>query len=823
MGFAPPTQNIQSLINLTVNSVGYDGLFRENYWFPLRIEVNNNGDDVVGRVVVRPETSGNAFTNTWSVPIDLPAGSRKAVFLYLTARSFANQVRVELIDNGGTVVAAQPATMRSVTSQDQIYVVITQSTAGSVDMSGAHVGGHNAFQGNWLIDNIPDQVMALNAVDMLVFSDTDTAALTSGQQQAIEDWVVQGGHLLVTGGANWRATATGLSDLLPITPGDSTTVADLNTLALLANDRTANLRGETIIATGELKPDAQVIASTTDGIPLVARHYLGLGTIDYLAVDPVAQVLRNWPALSEMWFTLASSVNPRPGWTQGYTNVDRAVNSAEILPGFNLLPDVLPLCGFLAVYVALIGPLNYVVLNRINRREYAWVTIPIFIITFSVLAWVVGFNLRGNIATLSRLAVVQSWPDSERAQVDGLVGLLSPRRSIYTLAVPQGGFLRPLARSIQTNPFANNIQAATDIRQTDTFQAENFSVDASFIATFDTTAMIDKPAISGQVSVSSGSIPGQQVLRGLVRNESEQTLSDPVILARGVVLRLGEPLKPGDVQTFDLTLSNENEPPAPSPLERGGDFGVPRLSFQRFSQDSRANEQTVMDILGDELYDIRGYVTAPGSATEQQDIRRRQLFLSAFNNDSYLSTARGDRVYLAGWSDVMPLITELTGANWESVDTTLHIIELAVESTIPRGNVLISPDRFTWVARERTGLTTDIAPVNTVLQPGDEAIFRFTPIRGAVLADVRELKLRMDSSGAVRADVPLELWNWEAGEWTPIEMRNAENQSTVSEFSIRDPQQYLGPQNAVEVRITANESGGYLRIGRLTVEQEGRF
>jgi len=823
MGFAPPRQVTQALVDLSISSVGFDGLFRENYWFPLRIEVSNNGDDITGRLVVRPETSGNGFTNTWSVPIDLPSGSSKAVFLYLTARSFANQVRVELIDDNGIVVTSREGLMRGVLTQDQLYVVVTQSSVGSVDLTGVRVGGYNAFQGNWLIQNIPDRVVALNAVDLMLFSDVDTGTLTGDQRQAIEDWVTQGGHLIVTGGASWQATSAGLSDLLPLTPNNSTTTDDLSQLAGLTQNRNANLSGETIIVTGELKPDAEILAATADGLPLVARHYMGLGVIDYLTIDPLTQSLRGWAGLTEMWFTLTSNVSPHPSWTHGLTDTDRAVTAAEILPGFNLLPDVLPLCGFLAIYVALIGPLNYVVLNRVNRREYAWLTIPIFILAFTALAWIVGFNLRGNIATISRLAVVQSWSDSERAQVDGLVGLLSPRRSTYTLAMGDNSFLRPLARSIQTNPFASNIQASTDIRQTDVFKAENFSVDASFIATFNTTAVIDKPAVSGEVSLLPGDLPGQQVIRGSVRNDSDQTLTDPVILARGVVLHLSEALNPGDIQTFDLILSNENEPPAPSPMERSSQEIAPRLSFQRFSQDSRTLEQTVIDILGDEKYEARAYVSAPGATTDEQELRRRQFFLSSFNRDLYLSSGRGDRVYLVGWTDSTPLQTELTGATWEAVDTTLYIVELGVESSPPVGNVLIPSDQFTWVALERTGLTADIAPVNTVLQPGDEAIFRFTPIRESVLAEVNELRLRMDSSGAVRADVPIELWNWDTGEWTPVEMQQTENSTTISVYAMRDPKQFLGPQNAVEVRLTANESGGYLRIGRLSVEQEGVF
>ncbi|MBK8024645.1 MAG: hypothetical protein IPK19_25285 [Chloroflexi bacterium] len=51
---------------------------------------------------------------------------------------------------------------------------------------------------------------------------------------------------------------------------------------------------------------------------------------------------------------------------------------------------MLPLFGFLALYILLVGPANYFLLSRINRREWAWVTIPILILVFSALAHTLG-------------------------------------------------------------------------------------------------------------------------------------------------------------------------------------------------------------------------------------------------------------------------------------------------------------------------------------------------------------------------------------------------------------------------------------------------
>ncbi|NOG49686.1 MAG: hypothetical protein HND48_09765 [Chloroflexi bacterium] len=71
--------------------------------------------------------------------------------------------------------------------------------------------------------------------------------------------------------------------------------------------------------------------------------------------------------------------------------------------------------AFLLAYVVLIGPVNYFILSRIGRREFAWLTVPGLIAVFTIAAWVTGFNLRGTDVTLSRLSVIESWPGAEDA------------------------------------------------------------------------------------------------------------------------------------------------------------------------------------------------------------------------------------------------------------------------------------------------------------------------------------------------------------------------------------------------------------------------
>ncbi len=821
----PAQAQVEALVTLTVQDAGYDRAFRPEHWMPVRVRLRNNGDALSGLLTVRPDTSGGAVANSYSTPVTLPNGADQNVFLYVVPRVFSQQLRVELLDSANNVIAFQQIAVRPLPDEDHLYVVITGGIGASVDLTRVSSGGRTANQANWDIADIPTYASALDALDVLFFNDVDTNPLSGAQRSALLDWVLAGGHMLVMGGGEPGAldTAAGLSDLLPFTPQGSRTLPNLTPLAAWAGYPQDTLTGQIVVATGTAHPDAEILAALNDGTPLLLRRRIGAGTVDYLAVNPTTAALRDWGRLDAVWSLLFTSVDPRPAWSGGLLpwRLTDAAAASEILPGASALPDVLALCGFLSLYIALVGPVNYILLARINRREWAWFTIPLLIVLFSLLSWVVGFNLRGNEATISRLTVVQSWAGQEHARAEQLIGMLSPRRSSYTLTMTDAStpLLRPIIGSPLDAPLTTSARVQADIVQTDRFLAEDFSVDASIIASFNASATIQRPPVSGQVSIfyDSGGAPQ---MRGSVRNDGTEALLEPVILARGTVIRLPETLPPGGLQTFEVAL-NSSEHPAPSALERPTQAGT--TSPQQFFRASgavvfNAQDATIRDILGETNYALsfEGSRLFEGETPQEQDYRRRRLFLSSFIGDNYLSSGRGSGVYLVAWLRTSPLELTLEGASWQSSDLTLYIVELETNLTLPDAPVTITPDQFTWVAEERSGTVVSASPFDVRLFQDDSVTFRLTPLNGYVLAEVSELVINVQQGQGARASVRLEVWDWVTQQWV-------EQRVIGSSHSIPNPGGLIGPRNAVRIRLAQEVVGGILEITRLDIAQRGTF
>lgn len=817
---ALPTAHAQSGIVTLSATAGFGGRFRDNMWTPVTVRLENSGAPFSGTLTLRPERS-RGLTNPVSTPVELAGDAAQTFTLYVSLRSFTELLRVELLTADGLIAAEAEIGVSVVLPRERLYLRASGSLTGSVDLSSAASSGQLVTQANVSAADLPDRAIGLEAADIIVFQDTDTDLLTPAQRSALAGWVAGGGHLIVTGGAPYAVTAAGLADLLPFQPTGSTTAIDFSALESVAGAGYGLLddSAASVIATGTPTDGAQVIASDSDGNALIVRRETGLGLVDYLTFDPVSAPFSDWVGLPGLWRSLAVSRAPRPSWAAGFINIGPGYTSLEILPGVTVLPEATAMVGFLALYIVLIGPLNYFLLARLGRRELGWITIPALIGLFTVVAWVTGFNLRGEEVVLSRLTVVESWPDAPEARQRQLIGMLAPRRADYDLALDDGRALRPLLRADTgfTTSAANTVQVVQDT----TFRADDFPVDASFMAGFVTEAYTPQPALSGELTVLEQSF--EETWRGSVKNDLTIPLSSPMLLSRSGVYRLGDALEPGELRLIDaqvpLAPGLSRRTPA-SPLMYASGYAIPTEARYtvRGRVDGVGPETTVREVIGDEFFDNGLYYGLTGGYIDpnlSQADARRQTFLSTFMLDQFAATGRGDSVYLVGWTQTAPTAEQVGSIGSRAVDDTLYIIELETERQPASGSrTTVHIDQFTWLITADTG-ATDSNPNNIAFFNEGGLTFRFTPIPSKQLAEVNTLTLVVEETNVSFSNTEISLYDWEAQTYVPVELNGART-------DISRPARFIGPFNAVEVQIARVLSSGSLAISRIGVEQTGQ-
>ena len=734
--------------------VGFGGYVERDEWTPITVTVANDGEDITAELQVEAEgLVGRRATYTRT--LELPRGSRKQVTLYVNDLSgFDPAIQVDLRQRNRTIAGEQVSVQY--VRRDTLLIGVWSDTPG-IPAFGS-LGLLEPSSGEVAVatltaDDLPPQGMGWRALDVLIVSNVDSGKLSPDQREALEEWVLQGGRLIIVGGLSFQRTLSGLSDITPLR-ASSTQEVSLAPLGLAAGapfDEQINPQAP--VASGEPADDAQVLVMSGE-VPLIVWRRVGYGRVDFLAADPELEPLRSWDQMADLWTLILADGEPRPGWAYGFQQIDLAEQAVAAVPDI-LLPSVFQLCGFLALYVILIGPVNYFVLQRLKRRELAWLTIPGLVLLFSALAYVTGFQLRGSQAVIHRLAVVHSWPKSEKAEVEALIGVWSPRRTAYDIQLDPG-LLAHLMRGNIGNPLAGASEITFEEGEVVTLRGVR--VDIGTLQPFIIEGFTaNAPRISGNMTLTP--VEGGVRFEGEILNASDVDLSDLTLIAAGFTLPLPD-LPAGEVLPVRRVVKGGPATFAsgngldPFPFANTTGFGGFFYAYGSPLANTLAGEEDCYILSGSER-------------------RRCNLAASILSSDG-----RGSGAYLTGWSEEVPFQTQVLNAGSRTVDMTLYIIEIDanIEETTESQIIEISPSMMTWSPLGETASQPFGTPYDLYLPAGSESetvAFRFEPIAEIPLPEVESLIVHLESPYPSAGEHPPQvlLWNTATGEWDRIQAR----------------------------------------------------
>lgn len=772
-----------SPVKLTARA-GFDGYYKDGIWVPVRVTLENDGPDVEGTLrVVSPRYNGGEIVFARS--LSLPSQSRKEVFLYISPEGYLSGLKVSLV-SGRDVLASATARLAQAGPGDLVYGVIAASPTAFNILTHVDPVSGQGFVAEMTPADLPPVGQAWKALDALVISDSDTGVLSPDQRLAMAGWIAGGGRLIVAGGPGWQKTAAGLGELMPVRVTGTRTFDSLEPLSGYAHT-SEGLDGPAIIAVGQPVGGASVAlaahgASGEDGPPLIVTANSGFGAVAFLAFDPALAPFKRWDGAEGIYRNILSTTTSRPGWANGFRNWYSASEALNAIPGLEL-PNAFQLCGFLAVYVLIVGPANLLVLHRLKRRELAWVTIPAIIVFFSGAAYLGGYRLRGSQATLHRLSVVQVWPNADRAQVDMLVGVFSPRRTEYDLEIGGETLTRPLPAD---SSGSTTTPAGTTLEQEDVTRIRGVRAEIGAVESFVAQGHIAAPpihsALTLKVQGNTASLDGQVV------NNSDLTLTDAVLLAPGGIQRLGD-LAPGQTAQISLSLTSGRAAPSAQGntaivLPAGAAANAPVNTAYNASS---GYDTTIDDILGSTYY------------YDDRKLYRKYSLLSALI-DQYSGAGRGSDVFLVGWTGVAPLRAEITNRAFNPVDATAYIVALQPQVVVSGGQLAIPPGLMTWTILD-PGQQGTVTPYDLYVYQGYFSM-RFTPSQPLDFRRVESLTLHLTAYGQTGrvSGLQIALWDFETGEW--VEQTGLQ----WGDIPVASPERYVGSNGEIQVRVANSSS-----------------
>jgi hypothetical protein len=415
----------------------------------------------------------------------------------------------------------------------------------------------------------------------------DSATLTPTQRSALALWVSQGGQLVVSGGIGGQQAAAGLVDLLPANVGGDIVQGDLAPLAVFAGVTERPPVANAPLTQAQPRAGAEQIPV---GTALLFRQAYGAGMVLYCAFDLAS--LRGWTGETVLWGQLLSWINPLVANAGAHVNQVNLLQSVLRLRPLGL-PSASALLLFLLAYMLVIGPINYFVLRRMQRLEWAWLTIPLVVLVFAGGLYVVGFGLRGGRAQLYQVAVVQGAEGQSRGFATAFVGLFSPRRASYSLDFPADSLVS------ESRGWNDSIgQLATIVTDDSGAPSADVLLDIASVRTFVSEAAVDLPlSVQSDFSVDSAG------LHGAIRNTGANQLEDVLIVQGELFTRIGT-LAPGASQQVE-----------PSAMRTGFPFAANLSEVGLFDR-----QQMLTTIYNNDILHLRNPNPTSSAGARQTDI-----------------------------------------------------------------------------------------------------------------------------------------------------------------------------------------------------------
>jgi len=571
---------------------GFDGVVREAGWFPVAIEVQNDGPPF--NAVFELSSSQMGGGQTRRIVVELPTDTRKRVVIPAFAGSAAYSTwDVRLVDERGKVRAEKTGLRPRGLSWSSILLGATSRTFGGLPRLPELKNNNNRSPMQPLVarlpaEQFPDTAIALESLDAIYLNSEKALELKVNQAAALLAWLHEGGHLIIGVEQPSDLNATPwLRPLLPCELGGVgslkssreiiqwLSVGDTQDVDPYRSGQRGNQRNRTAaasrpavpvaypagwlapdaefeqvefpVATGTLRDGQTVLAS--QGTPLIISARRGRGQITVLTFSPEREPFRSWKNREWFW---AKLLEVPPGWfgpeylnPYGGMSVDGVFGAMIDSRQVRKLP-VQWLLLLLVVYLLVIGPVDQYCLKRANKQMLTWLTFPVYVALFSLLIYYIGYKLRAGETEWNELHLVDILPHGETAEWRGrtYASVYSPVNARYKVVGEQ-------PQATLRGEFMGSYGGGQDASRADVLQRDKgFAADIS-VPVWTSQLFVSDWMQSGDYPFTATVVPQGRNWQVTVQNRLGRELRDLRLVVRDRVYTLGS-LSPNQSSTFTV-------------------------------------------------------------------------------------------------------------------------------------------------------------------------------------------------------------------------------------------------------------------------------
>ena len=440
--------------------VGYNGWVQLGRVNPVIVDLDNQSaaTNLSGDLVL--EYDGVEYV----AKLDLPTPSRKRLFLYFPCDSYPPYLVLRVRTKNYTEQFELSNAYRTFAPEDLNIVMLTQQAGSLGTVNGqpasrlfrnlyanqvSELGASTIHVSYYKLDQIDPNPKFFTGADAIVLADIDYQQVGPELASALQACAAGGQGIVFSLGLNGAAVSS--SPLAGLCPLQAQGTVQVPQLGRFGEQYGLGAGASATFASGKLAPGSEVRAWAGTN-PAIVRQQWGSGYATAFAFDVTAVPFKQSPALADIFADYALTLSDSVTVANWYIHPEQVeeilgqlAEAKPMSPGFVLI--------FLATYIVLIGPVNFLILSRLKRQTLVWITIPLLIIGFGYLGLSTGYLYRGSDNVCAYFQELHVFPRASYTPYQNVMQVFTAERTNYTLEVPdRSAFIYPNIPAVLFGP-----------------------------------------------------------------------------------------------------------------------------------------------------------------------------------------------------------------------------------------------------------------------------------------------------------------------------------------------------------------------------------
>lgn len=410
---------------------GMEGLVFYDSAAEMKIALTSR-EDFSGRLRIVPvaEEYSDQKIAAWGEQITLAKDNTKEFSYTIRTAGASGTFYLQLLNEKGRVVYEERMVVTYANSGTQALTgILSQDYSGLTYFDGlkVYMEGSNTLTNTVELTEktFPENAEVLENLQILLIDNYDTANLSEKQYAALKEWVRQGGVLILGLGPNYQNVLHCFTDEFL-----TGSFGELSKKEITLYDG-ASLSGVDVLSL-QVDDAAEMPVYVTEG--LAYRKYVGEGSVILLGFDFAMEPLAGYENRKEAVQLLLEQIQVQSSNYQDTNSYWMEEALGTVATGKK--PSAFLFLFLFVLYAVVGGPILYLILKKMQKREKIWIAIPVTALVFTGVVYVVGLTYRVSKPIISAIAVIQLQGESVSESV--YAQITCPKKREYDIKLEEG-------------------------------------------------------------------------------------------------------------------------------------------------------------------------------------------------------------------------------------------------------------------------------------------------------------------------------------------------------------------------------------------------